>query len=111
MVEKKITKIQWTRKAQKRLKEIKTYYKENASGSVADHIVSNIVVSVSKLYLYPDIGQVELNLEDLPVIYRYLVEGHYKIIYKHKGTTIYIMTVFDCRQDLSKLLEDIRSQK
>ena len=28
MVEKKITKIQWTRKAQKRLKDIKTYYKE-----------------------------------------------------------------------------------
>ena len=111
MVEKKITKIQWTRKAQKRLKDIKTYYKENASESVADHIVSNIVVSVSKLYLYPDIGQVELNLEDLPAIYRYLLEGHYKIIYKHKGATIYIMTVFDCRQDLSKLLEDITSQK
>ena len=29
MVEKKITKIQWTRKAQKRLKDIKTYYKEH----------------------------------------------------------------------------------
>ena len=55
MVEKKITKIQWTRKAQKRLKDIKTYYKENASESVAIHIISNIVVSVSMLYLNPDI--------------------------------------------------------
>ena len=55
MVEKKITKIQWTRKAQKRLKDFKTYYKENASESVAKHIISNIVVSVSMLYLNPDI--------------------------------------------------------
>lgn len=55
MVEKKITKIQWTRKAQKRLKDIKTYYKENASESVANHIISNIVVSVSMLYLNHDI--------------------------------------------------------
>lgn len=55
MVEKKITKIQWTRKAQKRLKDIKIYYKENASESVANHIIFNIVVSVSMLYLNPDI--------------------------------------------------------
>lgn len=55
MVEKKITKIQWNRKAQKRLKDIKTYYKENASESVANHIMFNIVVSVSKLYLNSDI--------------------------------------------------------
>ena len=55
MVEKKITKIQWTRKAQKRLNDIKTYYKENDSESLENHIISNIVVSVSMLYLNPDI--------------------------------------------------------
>lgn len=44
MVEKKITKIQWTRKAQKRLKDIKTYYKENASESVANHIISKVTI-------------------------------------------------------------------
>ena len=47
MVEKKITKIQWTRKAQKRLKDIKTYYKENASESVANHIICLLYTSPS----------------------------------------------------------------
>lgn len=54
-----------------------------------------------------NMGQVEPYLEDLPVTYRYLVEGNYKIIYKQKGANIYIMTIFDCRQDLSKLFEDL----
>ena len=107
MVEKKVTKIQWTRKAKRRLKDFKSYYKENASEIVANRIVTNIAVSVSNLYIYPNMGQVEPYLENFSETYRYLVEGKYKIIYKQKGSTIYIMTVFDCRQDLSKLLVDI----
>ena len=34
---------------------------------------------------------------------RYLVEGNYKIIYWHDGTLIKIASVFDCRQNPSKL--------
>lgn len=108
MVIRTVTKIQWTRKAKKRLKDIKSYYKENASERVADRIITDITISVTNLYTSPEMGQIEPFLEESPVIYRYLVEGHYKIIYKQKGSTIYIMTVFDCRQDISKLLDDVR---
>ena len=71
MVEKKVTKIQWTRKAKRRLKDIKSYYKENASEIVANRIVTNIAVSVSNLYIYPNMGQVEPYLENFSETYRY----------------------------------------
>jgi len=36
-------------------------------------------------------------------IYRYLVEGNYKIIYRIKDESIVVDSVFDCRQNPVKM--------
>lgn len=102
-----VNQIKWTRNARKRLKEIKLYFKENVSDKVADKIVLRITSAVFRLYDNPNLGMRELSLCNSSIVYRYLVEGNYKIVYKQRGSVIYIMTVFDCRQNPDKLFEDM----
>ncbi|MCD8135327.1 MAG: type II toxin-antitoxin system RelE/ParE family toxin [Parabacteroides gordonii] len=104
---KPVNQIKWTRNARKRLKEIKLYFEENVNDNVADKIVLQITSAVFRLYDNPNLGMRELTLCNSSIVYRYLVEGNYKIIYKQRGTVIYILTVFDCRQSPDKLFEDI----
>lgn len=104
---KPINQIKWTRNARKRLKEIKLYFEENVNDNVADKIILQITSAVFRLYDNPNLGMRELTLCNSSIVYRYLVEGNYKIIYKQRGAVIYILTVFDCRQSPDKLFEDI----
>lgn len=104
---KPVNQIKWTRNARKRLKEIKLYFEENVNDNVADKIVLQITSAVFRLYDNPNLGMRELTLCNSSIVYRYLVEGNYKIIYKQRGAVIYILTVFDCRQSPDKLFEDI----
>jgi toxin ParE1/3/4 len=52
---------------------------------------------------FTGIGQREPLLTHKSDIYRYLVEGNYKIIYRMKGDRVIIDTVFDVRQNPNKL--------
>ena len=104
---KPVNQIKWTRNARKRLKEIKLYFEENVNDNVADKIILQITSAVFRLYDNPNLGMRELTLCNSSIVYRYLVEGNYKIIYKQRGAVIYILTVFDCRQSPDKLFEDI----
>lgn len=104
---KPVNQIKWSRNAKKRLKEIKLYFKENVNDHIADKIVLQITSAVFRLYDNPNLGMREVTLCNSSIIYRYLLEGHYKIIYKQRGSVIYILTVFDCRQNPKKLFEDI----
>lgn len=104
---KPVNQIKWTRKARKRLKEIKLYFKENVNDNVAEKVILLITSAVFRLYDNPNLGAKELLLCNSSIVYRYLVEGNYKIIYKQKGSVIYILTVFDCRQKPDKLFDDI----
>ena len=53
--------------------------------------------------LNPQKGQKDPFLEHLGLEHRRLIEGNYKIIYRVDGQNIYIIAIFDKRQDPDKM--------
>jgi plasmid stabilization system protein ParE len=58
-------KILWSDFSIEMLSEIYTYYKINASPSVAKKIKTEILTATNQLKKHPNSGQIELNLEKL----------------------------------------------
>lgn len=96
-------KVFWTKFAFNSLKEIHRYYKENVSKIIADNIRDNVLDSTSQLEILPRSGAKEELLNELKEECRFVVRGNYKIIYKIKSKRIFIMDVFDTRQDPQKI--------
>ncbi len=96
-------KIIWTLPAKYRLREIFLYYKYKASLRIARKIKSTIFNSTFALSSNSKMGSREELLKHKKEEYRYLVEGNYKIIYKI-DKNIFILDVFDCRQNPEKIL-------
>ncbi len=97
--------IIWTFEALEDAKQVYNYYKSKVSIRSANSIKSKIFTSVKNLQKQARKGQVEELLLHKQGEYRYLVTGNYKIIYKLTGKEIYIMKVFDCRQNPVKIKE------
>lgn len=98
----------WSRPAQKELKAIALYYKKEVSSRVAQSIIEDIQAEARRLIHMPFIGQIEPSLADDPHEYRYLISGHYKIVYHINKDKIRINNIFDCRQAPDKLKQTIR---
>ena len=96
-------KIVWLERAVLDLREIFDYYKIKASANISRKIVNSIRESVSILKIQTNVGSKEMLLEARALDYRSLVYGNYKIIYFIEKKTVYISTVFDCRQSPKKL--------
>jgi toxin ParE1/3/4 len=97
---KKVTVI-WSEHALNNLDIIFDFLSEKSVKS-AEKTVSLILSRTNQLELFPESGQKQENISS-SVIYRYLVEVDYKIIYSYRNRIIYIHTVFDCRQDPEKM--------
>ena len=93
----------FTNHAKFKLKDIYQYYKTTASLKVAFNIKQDIINKSLSLNKFPLKGQLEENLKDLNEEIRYLVAGHFKIIYYLYQNSVYITDVFDTRQDPSKM--------
>ena len=99
--------VQWTKQAERQLKEIFDYYSSEAGSRVAGKMVTRIIDRVSMLENNPLAGPIEELLNDYPEQYRYLVESHYKIIYWTNQGVITISAVFDCRQNPKKMEDEL----
>ena len=97
--------IFWTETARYQLEDIFDYYKAKASLNTARKIVKKIVDKSITLEKNPTVGQKEELLKERKNQYRYLVEGNYKIIYWIEDNYVKIASVFDCRQNPTKLKE------
>ncbi len=53
-------------------------------------------------------GAVELLLEEEPLVYRYLVIKHNKILYTIEENYIFVHLLWDCRQDPYLLMDLIK---
>lgn len=93
------------------LQEIHAYHKEVANAQVATRIVDDIFVSTRQLPTHPESGQIEPLLAALNLGHRYLVSGHYKVIYREIDEGILITDVFDTRQDPAKMNRPERGRK
>jgi len=95
--------IQWTQKAENQLDEIFDFIKVESEIS-AVRIYNQILDEVEILAKFPNIAPVEPLLENEPITYRsLLVKRIYKVVYFVNDKLIYIVAVFDCRQNPDKL--------
>lgn len=93
-------KVLWTELAKSQLKEAYQYYREVAGIRIAKSIRRKIFEKSYKLSTHPEIGQQEQNNMVASLVYRYLVSGNYKIIYRivKEEEIVLIAALFDTRQ-------------
>jgi toxin ParE1/3/4 len=96
-------KIIWTHEALIETKLIYNYYKLRASLRVAKSIKNKLFSSVKNLQSHPRKGQIEDLLLHKKGEFRYLITGNFKMIYKITEKEIYIIKVFDSRQNPEKI--------
>lgn len=99
---KRIT-VEWTPRAKKRLQQVFDYLESVAGTGAARKVTDRIASATMILTRHPMAGPREWQLEGANREYRYLVRGHYKIIYYTDDQTAYIATIFDCRQEPIKI--------
>jgi toxin ParE1/3/4 len=93
--------IVWTAKAFKDLVSIYNLIAKD-SKTAAKKIVDSILDREEQLQSQPGSGTIQKGLT-LKKEYRFLIQGHYKIIYREGKTNIYVIKVFDTRQNPKKI--------
>ncbi|MCB4784264.1 MAG: type II toxin-antitoxin system RelE/ParE family toxin [Sulfurovum sp.] len=100
----KIYKVKWTSNAKEDLLNIVDYVKRD-SLSTARKVYGQIKEKVQSSNFFPLRGGVvpELLKEGI-TIYRELIAQPWRIMYKIENDTVYIMAIFDSRQNIEELL-------
>jgi len=100
----KTYKVKWTSNAKEDLLSIVGYIKKD-SLSTARKVYGQIKEKAQSSNFFPLRGRVvpELQKEGI-IIYRELISQPYRIVYKIENNTIYIMAIFDSRQNVEELL-------
>lgn len=100
----KIYKVQWTSNAKEDLLNIVAYIKED-SPTIAREIYQKIKKKANSSNFFPLRGRVvpELQKEGI-TMYRELISSPWRIMYKIDNDTVYIMAIFDSRQNVEELL-------
>ncbi len=91
----------WTDQAIRQMKEIHDFYKAFGKKTLRKRVYP-IKKQVERLTHLPYLGKVETDYQGMES-FRSLIEGDYKIVYLIKGEFIYIVAIFDCRQNPSNL--------
>ncbi len=99
--------IIWTNFAISELKRIYLYYKMFATPQVAKKVKASILRTVKYLSKHSEIGLIDESLVSLNQNHRYVVVDNYKIIYRILENSIYVIDVFDCRQNPDKMSRNI----
>jgi len=100
----KIYKVQWTSNAKEDLLNIVAYIKQD-SVNAARKVYEQIKEKAQSSNFFPLKGRVvpELQKEGI-TIYKELIAQPYRIMYKIEKDTVYIMAIFDSRQNVEELL-------
>lgn len=95
-------KVEWSKRA---LGDLDYIYEQfcRYSSPRAENILKALLEKSDQLYTHPRSGQREDSQQGRPEEIRYLVCEHYKIIYAVFKDNVTIITLFDTRQDPSKL--------
>ena len=93
----------WTRFAINSLIEILKFVKNQGGSDVSLKVKNKIFRATRNLPKFPFSGVIEPLLINTGKDYRYKLSGNYKIIYRIEGYSIFIIDVFDCRQDPVKM--------
>lgn len=97
-------KIQLSDHSKQSLRDIVDYHSSISMRKTGMKLRAKILNKIMKLKEFPSIGQFEEHFKDMEIEHRYLVEGHYKVIYCQIKDTILITDIFDTRQDPEKMV-------
>ena len=84
------------------------YLKVTFGKRIAFRVKNDIEEKVFLLKLFPNMGTVESLLEEEPLVYRYLVIKHNKILYTVEENYVFIHLLWDCRRDPIHLMDLIK---
>ncbi len=100
----KTYKVQWTSNAKEDLLNIVAYIK-NDSPTIAREVYQKIKSKANSSNFLPLRGRVALELQKEGIImYKELISSPWRIMYKVDNDTVYIMAIFDSRQNVEELL-------
>jgi len=95
--------IKYTQLAKSQLKDIVKFYRKSRRTKSGKKIVRHIREKVQTLKHQPELGKIDYPLSTFSREYRFLIIRHNKIYYTIKSDGIYIVYVFDTRQNPSNL--------
>lgn len=84
------------------------YLKVTFGKRIAFRVKNEIEEKVFLLKLFPNMGTAESLLEEEPLVYRYLVIKHNKILYTVEENYVFIHLLWDCRRDPIHLMDLIK---
>lgn len=94
--------VVWTEKAWDDLDQVFDFILPK-SAMAAERLLYQVINRAKILEQHPQVGPIEPLLVTEAYIYRYLVVGHLKLIYRLTENAILIIRVFDTRQNPDKL--------
>lgn len=94
--------VEITEKAEYRLEDIHEYYSKEVSSEKATEIVNQIIDRALSLETLANRGRIDDDLRALGKDHRYILERHYKIIYKVDNQMVYVTDIFSTRQHPEK---------
>ncbi len=95
--------IIWTRPAMENLHSICDFCKKRKDAATARKLRKAIFDKVENLVKFPALGQKEQSLFHQNKEYRSLLHGNFKIIYRVEDQNIFMVRIFDTRQNPDKL--------
>ncbi len=94
--------VEWTVEAEKDLQTVYYFVRQN-SEETATKIIEELVRISRTLTTFPFRNPVEPLLNKSNIEFRFLVKWNYKIVYFVEHQTVFIIRVFDTRQNPEKL--------
>ncbi|WP_367155671.1 type II toxin-antitoxin system RelE/ParE family toxin [Methylomonas sp. HYX-M1] len=94
-----------TKGAEQDLEAIYNYIAEFDSKTSADNVLDRLMEAVENLAQFPERGSFPKELISLGITeYRQVIFKPYRVIYRVKGQSVYIMLIVDGRRDMQALL-------
>lgn len=96
--------VQWTETARVDLERIVQFIAhENPTGALA--VLEQVERRCQTLAVYPERGRIVPELRRVDVLmYRELLEGPWRIVYRYDAEHVYVTAVLDARRDLAGTL-------
>lgn len=97
-------KVEWAAVAEVDLKQTIDYIAIDSPGN-ALQILERIKQKVSALYTLPERGRIVPELQGQGIsIYRELIVGPWRIVYRISDTTVFVLSIIDSRQNVEDIL-------
>jgi len=85
------------------LLEALEFYENKLTANQILTLYDQVITRVASLTHAVFHGQIETEMEHRGQGHRRLIEGHFKIIYRVEGDTVYVTDIFDSRQHPEKM--------